>query len=612
MTKATMLRAVATLLCLLLLPLGSTVMMSTSASSASQIRVDKQNSQTQAKKKKARRVALLKAKQINRQRKWCHTHKGKWAKKNPVRYAKRCYPQVPQPKAPTPPKPAPSASPTAQPSATPTATPTPSATATPTSTPTPTTSPTSTPTSTTTPDPNPLADHSGTISGNQTWSASVVHRLTGSLTIPAGASLTIAPNAVVKAMAGTSITVKGTLNTQGTWSKTESPTNPVTFTSINDNTIGGTTGSGSPTTSAWVGIITDSAAAVAHLDGVVIRHAAVALDNKSGSDVRIRGLLRSDAMGVRGNDDWVDARWVDWGDVIEGPGPSPSNLGIKRNGASVTVVPWVGMATPPVPTGVTAQPAPNNLTCTDIVAYGLRYSGAAPQAPFPGDGYYGTDDAYGSDAAQEIKYVFDTMSGGSVSTKVVAVQYPALAVPETNSSIKYADFLTSFYIGGLRLVSAMRGELARCPNTKFVATGYSQGAAAIRMGMGTLEATDPLIPHIGGLLLQGDPGKPANTNERLFSGHAGDVYLTVGSATMKSRAGYLAEAFPGIYHALPGDLPAKTWNICHETDFVCTSGPGTKFSGHASLWYPVYTQGEVLAGAYQIGVAIANNHYPTY
>ncbi len=120
---------------------------------------------------------------------------------------------------------------------------------------------------------------------------------------------------MVKAGPGSGITVEGRLRTNGT------PASPVTFTSIKDNTIGGTTGTGNPNAGDWSGITTNHAGAVAHLDGVVIRHAAIALNNIKGYDVRIRGVLREDAIGVQGSDDWTDARWVDWGDTTYGPSP---------------------------------------------------------------------------------------------------------------------------------------------------------------------------------------------------------------------------------------------------------------------------------------------------
>ncbi|HNJ78017.1 MAG TPA: cutinase family protein [Marmoricola sp.] len=582
MSKSVVVRTAAALLCLLLLPLGTSVLLSSSA-------VGSSGAITKLAPNKAKQAQKQKARKLQKQRKWCRTHAGKWARNHPGRYAKRCSVPPVRPVKPS----ATVATPSPKPSPV-------------TPTPTPTPSPTPTPT------PNPGANHCGSITGSQTWSANEVHRLTCSVTIQAGASLTIAANAIIKANAGTALTVLGTLRTNGSWSKTAAPTNPVTFTSVNDNTIGGATGTGTPGNSDWTGIITNSAGAVAQLDGVVIRHAAIALDARQGDDLRIRGVLRNDAMGVKGNDDWVDARWVDWGDVTYGPSASPSNAGIKRSGASVTVVPWIGMATPPVPTGIPPQPAPYNQTCTDVVIYGLRYSGAQPQATYPNEPYYANDLDGADGPAGVIKEVFDGMSGGAVTTKIVAIRYPALPVPELEPSVSYANFFTSFYIGGLRLLSAMQGEAARCPNAKFVATGYSQGAAAIRMGLGTLDSNDPLIAKVGGLLLLGDPGKPANASDRIFTGPQPGTEngLVVATPTVKQRTGYFAEAFPEHYHDLPGVLPSRTWNLCHTTDFVCAAGPGTKFSGHAA-WYPVYTTDEISRAAWQIGVAMTNG-YPWY
>ena len=516
--------------------------------------------------------------------KWCRAKAGKWAKAHPAQYAKKCGKATPKPPTQTTP-----ARPSPQP-------PSPQ-------------SPSPQPPSPTAPLPT-LANHCGSLTTDGTWSPDATHRLTCSVKIPTGKTLTIAAGTVVKADPGTSITVEGRLIANGT------ANNPITFTSMKDNTIGGSTGNGAPTTSDWAGITTNHANAVAHLDGVVIRQAAIALNNISGYDVRIRGVLRADAIGVQGSDDWTDARWVDWGDTTYGPSPSPSNLGIKRSGASVTVMPWIGMQTPPVPT-VSAHPPPNNQTCTDVTIYSLRYSGAAPQNTPPSlvDFDYGTDDARWDDGpGATVKSTFDGMSNGTVSTKLIAIQYPALGVPEMAPFGSYSDFLTSFYMGGLRLVSAMHGEAARCPNTKFVAVGYSQGAAAIRFGMGRLAPNDPLIPMVGGLLLLGDPGKPANTTERLFAGHQGGTDLKPATPTNRARAGYFSEAFPEHYHSLPGDLSLKTWNICHEGDFVCAAGPGTRFSEHTAsvwpFWPPVYSVAEIQASAWQIGNAMVNGYIP--
>jgi hypothetical protein len=84
-----------------------------------------------------------------------------------------------------------------------------------------------------------------------------------SVVVPAGKTLTIAPGTIIKGHSDTgcpsgnpygevcSLEVKGSLVANGTVAQ------PITFTSINDNSIGGNTGSGDPTAGDWGGIRAD-------------------------------------------------------------------------------------------------------------------------------------------------------------------------------------------------------------------------------------------------------------------------------------------------------------------------------------------------------------------
>ncbi|MFQ6134139.1 MAG: hypothetical protein ACE5R4_19000, partial [Armatimonadota bacterium] len=72
--------------------------------------------------------------------------------------------------------------------------------------------------------------------------------VTDDVTVPAGQMLTIEPGVVVKLAESNSIFVEGALRAEGT------EQDPIYFTSINDNTVGGATGTGSPQSYDWYNI----------------------------------------------------------------------------------------------------------------------------------------------------------------------------------------------------------------------------------------------------------------------------------------------------------------------------------------------------------------------
>ena len=114
------------------------------------------------------------------------------------------------------------------------------------------------------------------------------------LDVPAGVTLTIDPGTVLK-FSGGSVTVEGTLDAVGT------AQNPITFTSFNDNTVGGTTGSGSPARGDWSGIAVQGTSASADIEHADIEYTGTGVQANGSSFVLQNSTLMDTGDGVTGN-----------------------------------------------------------------------------------------------------------------------------------------------------------------------------------------------------------------------------------------------------------------------------------------------------------------------
>jgi hypothetical protein len=108
--------------------------------------------------------------------------------------------------------------------------------------------------------------HGGILSTSQSWPGGRLHLVTASVVVPAGVTLTIAPGAMVKFAPRASLTVQtgGTLNCLGTSAQ------PITLTSLRDDTVGGDSdndgAANPPVPGDWVGLNISGQAALSHLD----------------------------------------------------------------------------------------------------------------------------------------------------------------------------------------------------------------------------------------------------------------------------------------------------------------------------------------------------------
>jgi hypothetical protein len=170
------------------------------------------------------------------------------------------------------------------------------------------------------------------------------------LTVPAGKTLTVAPGAVVKGNVGSacdkdmllcSIIVEGALDAVGTVSE------PIVFTSLNDNSVGGTTGTGSPKPGDWFGIGSSGSEGSVDLEHVNLSYAYTGLDF-AGTDALLTEVSVSDTRQALD----VQSGSVSFRGSLENvpEGISACNWGIPSCSADAAYTYW-GSSAGPFPAG---------------------------------------------------------------------------------------------------------------------------------------------------------------------------------------------------------------------------------------------------------------------
>jgi cutinase len=112
-------------------------------------------------------------------------------------------------------------------------------------------------------------------------------------------------------------------------------------------------------------------------------------------------------------------------------------------------------------------------------------------------------------------------------------------------------------------IDRVKKAVAKCPNTKIVLGGYSQGASVMDIVAG--------VP-IGGI----------NFGSSLPPQYANNIAAVVTFGDVADRAG-------GSLPTQSAMLGSKALDLCNPDDPICHAGPGNEWSGHTEGYVPVYT-----------------------
>jgi hypothetical protein len=144
-----------------------------------------------------------------------------------------------------------------------------------------------------------------------------------------------------------------------------------------------------------------------------------------------------------------------------------------------------------------------------------------------------------------------------------AVEYPAVAVPDDDGGVgEWLGFMSSVDAGTAALGAQYASFAQRCPATKVVLAGYSQGAMVVHRNLQALAEN----PNVSAALLIAD-------GDRL----PGDNVISMGSVNAASTKTLgVAQDWPILAHApakLPVSIGSRTISVCDRGDAVCDYDP---------------------------------------
>lgn len=227
---------------------------------------------------------------------------------------------------------------------------------------------------------------------------------------------------------------------------------------------------------------------------------------------------------------------------------------IRRLGLPVLVA---GMALAGLATG-TATAAPG---CGDFHWIGAAGSGQRDAAGLTSNG------GMGGVVYQSYLQLRDDLAANGQTITAEAVQYPAAPVPLEGGLGGWMGFMNSVEDGTDATAKQFDAFTARCPDTKVVLAGYSQGAMVIHRNLHDL-ADDP---HVAAALLIADGDRlPTDTTLNMGSTAYSTAAVPSAGKGVAQEHSFLASAPTS---PLPPEIGARTVSVCDVGDPVCDADP---------------------------------------
>jgi cutinase len=223
---------------------------------------------------------------------------------------------------------------------------------------------------------------------------------------------------------------------------------------------------------------------------------------------------------------------------------------IRRLGLAVLVA---GTALAGLATG-TAAGAPG---CGDFHWIGAAGSGQRDAAGLV------TNGGMGGVVYQSFQQLQSELAASGQTITAEAVQYPAAPVPLNGGIGGWMGFMDSVKAGTDATAKQFEAFTERCPTTKVVLAGYSQGAMVIHRNLHDL-ADDP---HVAAALLIADGDRLPLDNTINLGSTA--VVPSAGKGVAQEHS-FLASAPTS---KLPLEIGARTVSVCDVGDPVCDADP---------------------------------------